>query len=86
MIITVLVFNDGSIVLDKSITGKGDYKGDEVVKPVVLPSSCLRPTPKSRPFRPYMCRVHFLSLSLVLRGFSQATQDFPSPHYEENIA
>ena len=54
MIIIVSVFNDGSIVLDKSITGKGDYKGDEVVKPVVLPSSCLGPTPKSRPFRPYM--------------------------------
>lgn len=85
MIIIVLVFNDGSIVLDKSITGKGDYKGDEVVKPVVLPSSCLGPTPKSRLFRPYMW-VHFLSLSLVLRGFSQPTQDFPSPHYEENIA
>ena len=85
MIIIVLVLNDGSIVLDKSITGKGDYKGDEVVKPVVLPSSCLGPTPKSRPFRPYMW-VHFLSLSLVLRGFSQATQDFPSPHYEENIS
>lgn len=50
MIIIVLVFNDGSIVLDKSITGKGD----EVVKPVALPSSCLGPTPKSRPFRPYM--------------------------------
>ena len=40
--------------MDKSIMGKGDYKGDEVVKPVVLPSSCLGPTPESRPFRPYM--------------------------------
>ena len=61
--------------MDKSIMEKGDYKGDEVVKPVVLPSSCLGPTPKNRPFRPYMWVALF-----------EFTQDFPSPHYIENIA
>ena len=87
MIIIVFVFNDGSIVLDKSITGKGDYKGDEVVKPVVL--HCRHRAwvrlEKVGPSGP-ICGLHFLSLSLVLRGFSRATQDFPSPNYIENIA
>lgn len=70
--------------MDKSITGKADYKGDEVVKPAVLLSSCLGPTPKVGPSGP-ICGLHFFSLSLVLRGFSQGTQDFPSPHFIENI-
>ena len=67
-----LVFNDGSLVMDKYFTGKGD----EVVKAVDLPSSCLGPIPKSPHFRPHLW-VALFEFVFGSEGFSSGYSGFP---------